>query len=1061
MQIRTIIIVVFILLLVAPAAFSQSAGQADWFKQAEQQRQEGNYKDALGLYARVIEDENADSEHVGTSLQNAVDCLRRLGRIDEADALLEKAVGLHNQDWVVSQYAANAYTALNHSGSLIAGEFVRGGGRSGGQYVSSYARDRVRALQLMKQALDLMPADADKNDVSTLCFRFTDILYQIQGQKAYWTLQYATDLETLPDYETGNAYYDYQPMNAPVDENGGPVFFYPPDSFDKAANDGERLYWLLDYAAKINPQAKNEAAWKRAMIGYWNFGVQTMAGMGILHPVNEKEFGEGPFSVHTLSEDETMAALATGVKRFTLPREHNHIFLFQQIAKAGGDHSQGALEMLAHVFENRRQYPKAVKYRQEIIERFPGSKEKQQEELEQITDAMGNFHAVPAQPAGKEAEVGFLFRNGKTVHFRAERINLQQYLEDEKENFRKSKDRPEWFRFSIHELLATLTNKDDSPYIVQVEAEWDLALDPLPDHFDKRIMVKTPLKKAGAYLLTAKMESGYTTCTIVWIMDSALLKKSMDGREMFFTADAVTGEPLQGMKINCFGYKWNHRQRRYETLEFDKKTDRNGMAYLPAMQVKSGYQWIISASDNDGRFAYFAASAFWRAASSREELNRTRAFGITDRPVYRPGQTVHYKFWVRQAKYGLGEESAFAGMSMEVKGKDPQRADILHETIIADEYGGVEGEYTLPDEAPLGVYSIRINKRESLSFRVEEYKKPEFEVTIKAPEEPIALGETIPIEIQADYYFGAPVVQARVSYKILRSEYNQQWFPRGAWDWLYGAGYWWFSYDYDWYPGWAEWGCHRPRWSWWWHGSTMPPEVVAEGKGLTDENGVLKLSIDTALAKELHGDADHRYEVAVEVTDQSRRTIVGKGAVIAAREPFKVHAWVNKGHYQVGDVVKADFSARTPDGMPVSGQGKAVLYKITRKNGKPSEKAVEKWDLKIGDDGRAELKLDASQAGQYRLSLSVTDAKGRTREGGYVFYVMGDKDTGRNFVFDHLELTPDLREYAPGDKVRLRINTRAKDSTVLLFVRPENGVYPKPKILRIKRKQHGPGNQGG
>ncbi|MBI9074523.1 MAG: hypothetical protein JEZ02_03850 [Desulfatibacillum sp.] len=1051
MKIRPILIVASLLLMVASPALAGAGNQESIRKEANSLRQEGNYKDAYELYVRLMDDEMTDPMKVESDLNQAVGCIRKLGRVQDSDALVEKAVRLHGNNWRLLHRAAEIYFSQDHRGFLISGEFERGGHRGGGQYVNALARDRVRALQLMKQALDILPADENKDDVSSFCFRFAAMIFEYQSPGEHWRLQYTTDLSVLPDYEEGFKYFiNNKYMPPPVDEKGNPIFYYPPPSFEQAANDGERYRWLLDYAAKINPKAKNEAMWNQAMFLYWQFGVQTMADSFVIHgPAHEDEVGEGPFSVQTLSEDETMASLATGIKRFALPEGQNHITLFKRIAETGGNYSKNALEMLAHVFKDRRQYPKAVQYTKELIKRFPDIRERQENELEQLTGAMGRFYSTPAQPAGKEVEVGFVFRNGKTVHFKAEKIKLQQYLENEKDFFRKTKDRADWYRSNSHELLANLTNTEKSPYLSGTVAEWDLALEPLPDHFDKRIMVKTPLIRTGVYLLTAEMEKGYSFSTLIWIMDTALAKKSMDGREMFFAADAATGEPLEGMKVDLFGYRWDSRQHRYDIMQLEKMTDRNGLAFHTDSINEDQYQWIVSASDGDGRFAYFTPNINWNSNANQEDLNRTRAFGITDRPVYRPGQTVHYKFWVRQARYDLGEKSMAAGKSFMIKGADPQSADIINETKVADEYGGVEGTYTLPEDAPLGMYSIRVDSREQVLFRVEEYKKPEFEVTVKAPEEPIALGDKIPVEIQASYYFGGPVTGAKVSYKVLRSEYSRDWFPRGAWDWLYGAGYWWFAYDYDWYPGWVKWGCPRPHWSWWWHGSNLPPEVVAQGQGLTDENGVLKLSIDTALAKELRGNSDHRYEITMEVTDQSRRTIVGKGSVIAAREPFKVYAWVNKGHYQVGDVVSANFSTQTPDGKPVPGKGKVVLYKVTRANGKPVETAVKEWDVLLRQDGRAALKMDASQAGQYRLSLSVTDSKGRTQEGGYLFCVMGDKDTGRDFVFDHLELVPDLREYAPGDKVRLRINTRAKDSTVLLFVRPQNGVYPRPQILRI------------
>src|SRR6516225_234040 len=127
----------------------------------------------------------------------------------------------------------------------------------------------------------------------------------------------------------------------------------------------------------------------------------------------------------------------------------------------------------------------------------------------------------------------------------------------------------------------------------------------------------------------------------------------------------------------------------------------------------------------------------------------------------------------------------------------------------------------------LGTYGISIVNHGGSSFRVEEYKKPEFEVKVEAPKEPVHLGEKVLATVEAKYYFGAPVIQAKVKYKVMRSAYSSEWYPRGAWDWFYGAGYWWFASDYVWYPGWLEWGCPRPI-GWWWGRHVEPPEVVLE-----------------------------------------------------------------------------------------------------------------------------------------------------------------------------------------------------------------------------------------
>ena len=92
-------------------------------------------------------------------------------------------------------------------------------------------------------------------------------------------------------------------------------------------------------------------------------------------------------------------------------------------------------------------------------------------------------------------------------------------------------------------------------------------------------------------------------------------------------------------------------------------------------------------------------------------------------------------------------------------------------------------------------------------------------------------------------------------------------------------------------------------------------------------------------------------------------------------------------------------------------------------------------------EGRARQQLAASAPGQYRLSYKVTDSRQHTIEGGYLFLVRGQGFDGSAYRFNALELVTDKREYAPGDRVKLLVNTNQKDGVVLLFVRPTNGVY--------------------
>ncbi|HEX4069604.1 MAG TPA: alpha-2-macroglobulin family protein, partial [Planctomycetaceae bacterium] len=323
--------------------------------------------------------------------------------------------------------------------------------------------------------------------------------------------------------------------------------------------------------------------------------------------------------------------------------------------------------------------------------------------------------------------------------------------------------------------------------------------------------------------------------------------------------------------------------------------------------------------------------------------------------------------------------------------------------------------------------------------------------------EPARLGDKITATVRANYYFGGPVTEARVHYRVMRTAMTARWYPSGTWDWLFGPGYWWFWPDSTWFPGWKNWGCPRPGLIF--GAGQAPPEVVLDATTPIGPDGTLKLAIDTALAKALHGNSDHRYAITAEVVDQSRRTIVGSGEILVARKPFQVFAWTDHGYYQVGDAIHATFQAQTLDHKPVHGKGVATLYRVTyQAGGKPIETAAQTWNAAADEQGRASLELKASQAGQYRLAYKLTDAKNQTMEGGLLLTVRGEAFDGSQFRFNDLELITDKREYAPGEKVRLLVNTNRLAAPVFLFVRPGSDrygmsdVYPRPQVLRLKGK---------
>ncbi len=1042
---------------------AEEAGKPVNRNSVQKQFDAGNFKVAYDGSRKLALDPQTDPKRVAEDLARAVQALQQLGRVEETDELIEASVKAQANNWRLLRGAAQMYTQyVDHGGFLIAGKFERGSHRGGGQYVSSQERDRVRSMQLLQQAIPFAMKDDAKGEVAEFFLEYAQQLGAIEA----WRLQALTDLTALPDYEEGNQWGGRglgggfsgggDSKGAPVDVDGNPVFHRVPQSWDDAKSDGERWRWMLTQAVEFDNKLRNEVDFTFATFLHQQFGVQTMAWLRGGSGSDDDKNESGPFAVQTLGDDETIAKLATGVKRIKLDDEFNPLKLFRQIAeRSKDDHSKMSGDQVAQIYEDRRQYVKAAEAWKVALAKF-GNEDHRQGRLDQIVKNWGRFENMQVAVPGQGATVDFRFRNAKQVSFEAVSIKIDKLLDDVKAYLKSSPAELDWNKFNIQDVGYRIVTNNEAKYVGEVVATWKLDLTLKPEHLDSVVKVTTPLQKAGAYLLRAKVDGGHNSRVVVWIADAAIVRKPLDGQSLHFVADAVTGQPIAKANVEFFGWRQEQVEQRSKvrTINFAEFTDVNGLITLPAAKMPQDNQWLIVAKTAAGRLAYTGFTHAWWGQRHDQEYSATRVFTITDRPVYRPEQTVKFKFWIQTSKYDQPDKTEFANQDFTVQINNPQGEKVLEKQFTTDKFGGIEGEFPLAKGAMLGTYQLLVmnNLNQGGSFRVEEYKKPEFEVTVEAPTEPVALGEKVTAKIKAKYFFGAPVTKGKVKYKVLRTAHDSHWHPTSKWDWFYGRGYGWFANDYAWYPGFTRWGCFRPV-AWWIGHNPGPPEVIAEQEVEIGPEGEVSVEIDTLPAKEIHGDEDHSYSITAEVVDESRRTIVGTGSVLVARQPFRVFAWVNRGHYKVGDTVLANFDAHTIDNKPVKGTGELTLFKVTYDaKQQPVEEAVQTWELHTDEAGHAQQQLAASKAGQYRLSYKVTDGKDHTIEGGYVFVVRGDGFDGREFRFNDLELITDKQEYAPGETVKLMLTTNKPDGCVVLFIRPSNGVYLPPKVIRLKGK---------
>src|SRR5262249_29531294 len=281
--------------------------------------------------------------------------------------------------------------------------------------------------------------------------------------------------DALPDYdETPWMPWGHHQAGAPVEPDGTPVYHRTPESLAKAKSDGERWRWALAQAAEADAGLLNTTRSALATFLVGQFGTQTIAGVGIGDgPSDGPPEADGPYALDTLSDDETIARLATGIRRFKLPDEFNFIRVFRAIAdEPRTGHGEEALGALASIFENRRQFDRAVDELKRSVAAYGDKDKVKAQHIDQILGAWGQFELIRTHPAGRGAAVDFRFRNGRRVHFEAREILSDQLLKDVKDYIASSPGQLDWQKINISDIGSRMVDAGRDRYLGKPVASW-------------------------------------------------------------------------------------------------------------------------------------------------------------------------------------------------------------------------------------------------------------------------------------------------------------------------------------------------------------------------------------------------------------------------------------------------------------------------------------------------------------------------------------------------------------------------------------------------------------
>lgn len=250
---------------------------------------------------------------------------------------------------------------------------------------------------------------------------------------------------------------------------------------------------------------------------------------------------------------------------------------------------------------------------------------------------------------------------------------------------------------------------------------------------------------------------------------AVMIQQLPDDKHRYVVVNATDGQPIAGAKIELYDQRYDFKTKKDKRIVHARlTTDENGEAYF------KNVDGMVLISTNNDKFTPARDIYLSRTRYYEKKDNETKYQVYTDRAIYRPGQKVHASAISYTVKKGL--DASVPGKSMELKFvlSDANWKQVAEQKVTTDEYGTASVDFELPKEGKTGQYSISVNGTASEYFRVEEYKRPTFEIIFPKVNEKYTWGDTVVVKASAKTYAGVPVQGAKVEYQVTRR--NQLWW---------------------------------------------------------------------------------------------------------------------------------------------------------------------------------------------------------------------------------------------------------------------------------------------
>lgn len=533
----------------------------------------------------------------------------------------------------------------------------------------------------------------------------------------------------------------------------------------------------------------------------------------------------------------------------------------------------------------------------------------------------------------------------------------------------------------------------------------------------------------GIYLLNVSAPGPYQrTPSFYYLISSRIhltLKVSLDQAHLW-AVSLPDESPVEGLRISIGQATLDSRNILGECV-----TDAQGICTvnLPYSSEPPSDLFAVSGRPGDADFSITttemrSAASPWEAGISQVYGSRQEfAYLYTDRPIYRPGQTVHFKGIFRYQndyRYTLPEPGEIEVQILAPYDGLGSRSPISTMRLPLSPNGTLNGEFTLPDDALEGWYSVEVPEwKASQAFQVAYYRKPLFDLSLTPQNTDILLGEDVQATLSAQYYFGAPASNLSFHWTLNAIE------------------------DVPYLPGGYRVGAYHPGWMRMYTGIPYPFTYIADGNGTSGKDGTAAIRIPADQLTPLNPTQRYRLILNVYASDESQFSVSAQAEMFLHPENFEIGARPENWSVRAGD--PAGFSIHTVDweGKPSGNHDVSAVFSRMEWQAVEGDSLfgfpeyqrvltpVAGTDLRTDERGMARVEFTPPEAGTYLLTLQSGRALTEVMiwvSGAGAPLISASPNRG-------IPIERDAEEYAPGDSAVLSIpNPFSSDALALITI---------------------------